>query len=250
MLQVAAGGKLRPRRRDDDRQRQLRYGVKDVGEYFDRLRERSGAAINVATLIGHNTILKAVKGGGARRSRRSRWTRRRRIVDQAMRDGAVGMSTGLIYRPGMYCRRRKSSSCKRSPAKYGGIYASHMRHRRHGDSRRDRRSAARRPRGELPRRNFALQIAESTSQAASAARRRRSAKCSGRPRGQEVWLDQYPYTASSTSITTMLPDWVYDKGDDAAKKRLNDPEQVKKILADMKKELRGAHATARTSATR
>ncbi len=41
--------------------------------------------------------------------------------------------------------------------------------------------------------------------------------------GEEVWLDQYPYTASSTSITVLLPDWVYDKGDDEAKKRLEDP---------------------------
>jgi N-acyl-D-amino-acid deacylase len=57
---------------------------------------------------------------------------------------------------------------------------------------------------------------------------------SARAAGQEVWLDQYPYTASSTSITVMLPDWVYDKGNDEAKKRLDDPQQVKKMLADMK----------------
>jgi N-acyl-D-amino-acid deacylase len=55
-----------------------------------------------------------------------------------------------------------------------------------------------------------------------------------RTAGQEVWIDQYPYTASSTSITTLLPDWVYDAGREEAKKRLEDPEQVKKILADMR----------------
>src|SRR5207302_4262841 len=55
-----------------------------------------------------------------------------------------------------------------------------------------------------------------------------------RAAGQEVWLDQYPYTASSTSLSVLLPDWVYDKGDDEAQRRLEDPEQVKKILTDMR----------------
>jgi N-acyl-D-amino-acid deacylase len=49
-----------------------------------------------------------------------------------------------------------------------------------------------------------------------------------------VWVDQYPYTASSTGLNTMLPDWVFDKGRDEAAKRLADPEQVKKILGDMR----------------
>jgi N-acyl-D-amino-acid deacylase len=55
-----------------------------------------------------------------------------------------------------------------------------------------------------------------------------------RAAGQEVWLDQYPYTASSTGIATMLPDWVMEKGSDEAKKILSDPEQVKRVLDDMR----------------
>src|SRR6185503_16118822 len=55
-----------------------------------------------------------------------------------------------------------------------------------------------------------------------------------REAGQEVWVDQYPYTASQTSLSVLLPDWVYDKGREEANKRLADPEQVKKMLADMK----------------
>jgi N-acyl-D-amino-acid deacylase len=55
-----------------------------------------------------------------------------------------------------------------------------------------------------------------------------------RAKGQEVWIDQYPYTASSTGLNTLLPDWVFDKGSDEARKRMDDPVQVKKMLADMK----------------
>src|SRR5947208_7047281 len=55
-----------------------------------------------------------------------------------------------------------------------------------------------------------------------------------RAAGQEVWLDQYPYTASSTSISTMLPDWVLEKGGDKATKILTEPESLAKVLADMK----------------
>src|SRR5207237_6597750 len=55
-----------------------------------------------------------------------------------------------------------------------------------------------------------------------------------REAGQEVWMDQYPYTASSTSISTMLPDWVLEKGHDEARKMLTDPAQLERVLRDMK----------------
>jgi N-acyl-D-amino-acid deacylase len=55
-----------------------------------------------------------------------------------------------------------------------------------------------------------------------------------RANGQEVWLDQYPYTASSTTMNTLLPDWVLEKGGDEAKTILRDPEQVKKVLSEMR----------------
>src|SRR5207302_7931908 len=74
------------------------YGVRDVGAYFDRIRDR-GAALDVATLIGHNTILQAVKGGGAAPLTPEQMDKAKAMVRKAMQDGAVGMSTGLIYRP-------------------------------------------------------------------------------------------------------------------------------------------------------
>jgi len=56
-----------------------------------------------------------------------------------------------------------------------------------------------------------------------------------RAAGQEVWLDQYPYTASSTSLSTMLPDWLLEKGADHAKQTLHDPDGLARVMADLKK---------------
>ena len=96
------------------------YGVKNVGRYFDAIRER-GAAINVATFIGHNTVLQAVKGGGAARLTPEQMQKAKSLIDQAMKDGAVGMSTGLIYRPGMFSPPEEIIELQKVAASYGGI---------------------------------------------------------------------------------------------------------------------------------
>src|SRR5205823_14783372 len=102
------------------------YGVRDVGEYFRRLREK-GCALNVATLIGHNTILKAVKGDKRGELTAAQMEQAKEIVRSAMRDGAVGMSTGLIYTPGEWSSPEEIIELQKVAASFGGIYTSHMR---------------------------------------------------------------------------------------------------------------------------
>ena len=207
--------------------------VRDVGAYFERIRER-GAGLNVATLIGHNDVLEAVKGGGAARLTPEQMDKAREIVRQAMKDGAVGMSTGLIYRPGIYSPPEEIIELQKVAAGFGGIYATHM--RSEGSEIIDAIDEALRVgreancRVEISHFKLPSDVAKRIGGAPTTLGRVLAARAAG----QEVWLDQYPYTASSTSLSVMLPDWVYDKGNDEAKKRLADPEQVKKILADMK----------------
>src|SRR5207253_4446257 len=100
--------------------------VRDVGKYFAAI-EKRGAAINVATLIGHNTILKAVKGDRAGELTAEQMAKAREMVAKAMRDGAVGMSTGLIYPPGQFSKTEEIIELQKVAAGFGGIYASHMR---------------------------------------------------------------------------------------------------------------------------
>jgi N-acyl-D-amino-acid deacylase len=209
------------------------YGVRDVGEYFRGIRER-GAAINVATLIGHNAVLEAVKGGGDARLTPEQFAKAKEIIRQAMRDGAVGMSTGLIYRPGIYSPPEEIIELQKVAAEFGGIYATHMRNEGSGilDAIDEALRVGREAHCRVEISHFKLprDIAQQIGGASTTLGKVLSARAAG----QEVWLDQYPYTASSTSITVMLPDWVYDKGSDEAQKRLDDPQQVTKMLADMK----------------
>src|SRR4051812_29632331 len=99
---------------------------RDVGTYFERLRSK-GCALNVACLYGHNTVLEATKGSVARKLTPEEMARAKELVRKAMRDGAVGMSTGLIYRPGLYSDTEEIIELQREAAKFGGIYATHMR---------------------------------------------------------------------------------------------------------------------------
>jgi N-acyl-D-amino-acid deacylase len=206
---------------------------RDIGAYFDRLRSK-GCAVNVACLIGHNTILQATKGSVARKLTPAEMVRAREMVRQAMRDGAVGMSTGLIYRPGIYSDTEEIIELQREAAKLGGIYATHM--RSEGSDILAAIDEALRVgrecdcRVEISHFKLPADVARAIGGAATTLGRVQDARANG----VEVWLDQYPYTASSTSLSVLLPDWVYDHGPAEAKKRLNDPEQVRKILADMR----------------
>jgi N-acyl-D-amino-acid deacylase len=208
------------------------YGVSNVREYFEKLKEQ-GTALNVATLIGHNTILRAVKGDKAGALTDEQMTRAKQMIEQAMRDGAVGMSTGLIYTPGIYSPTEEIIELQRVAARFGGIYTSHMRSESTkimdaiDEALRVGREAG--CRVEISHFKLPRDVAQSIGGDATIAKVQQA-----RATGQEVWLDQYPYTASSTSISTLLPDWVLENGADKAKKKLEDPAQLPRAFADMK----------------
>ncbi len=208
------------------------YGVRDVGEYFDRLRT-NGVALNVATLIGHNTVLRALKGDKAGELTPEQMEQGKQIVREAMRDGAVGMSTGLIYKPGIWSSTEEIVELQSVAAEFGGIYASHMRSESNKilDAIDEALTVGRLAGCRVQISHFKLPRDVSATIGREATIRKVLA---ARAAGQEVWLDQYPYTASQTSLDTLLPDWVMQEGADEAKKKLQDPEVVAKVLADMK----------------
>lgn len=208
--------------------------VRDVAQYFDNLQKR-GVGLNVATLYGHNTILRAVKGSAAGELTPVQMEQARQLMDKAMRDGAVGLSTGLIYTPGRWSSTEEIIEIARVSAAHGGIYASHMRSEGHGileaidEALRVGREAGCR-----------VQISHFKMPTDVAARMGGSdvtlaRVVAARDAGQEVWIDQYPYTASSTTINTVLPDWVLEDGPEAAKQKLNDPDTLARVLDDMRK---------------
>jgi N-acyl-D-amino-acid deacylase len=204
----------------------------NIARFFEQVREK-GAAVNVATLYGHNTVLRAVRGDKGGKLEPEQMSNAKELVRQAMRDGAVGFSTGLIYTPGTYSPTEDIIELAKAAAEFGGIYATHMRNEATGildaidEALRIGREAG--CRVEISHFKLPSDVARKIGGAQTTIGKVMEA----RGAGQEVWIDQYPYTASSTSISTLLPDWVLENGADEAKKTLKDPEQIARVVKDM-----------------
>ncbi|MBS1758667.1 MAG: D-aminoacylase [Bacteroidetes bacterium] len=193
-------------------------------------------SINVATLIGHNDVRKAVMGRANRDATTEEMQRMDSIVDKAMQDGAVGLSTGLIYIPGTYTKTPEIVELAKIAAKYKGVYTSHMRDE--GDSVTQAINEAltigREAKIPVEISHFKLSGQQNwgrskiTIPMIEAARRE----------GLEVTIDQYPYTASSTSISTLLPDEILADGQDSIKARLQRPEIRKQIIQHIQTRLK------------
>jgi hypothetical protein len=101
-------------------------GSKDVVEFLNDV-DAGGAGTNIMHLVGHGTIRRAVMGSERREPTAEELQRMKGLVDQAMRDGAWGMSTGLIYAPGSYAQTEEIVALAKVVAAHGGIYATHIR---------------------------------------------------------------------------------------------------------------------------
>jgi len=90
-----------------------------LGEWFTKL-EKLGLGLNVGSLIGHNSVRRAVMGTANRQATADEISKMQALIEQAMRDGAVGFSTGLIYTPGTYSTTEEVVGLDKAAAKYGG----------------------------------------------------------------------------------------------------------------------------------
>ena len=198
----------------------------DMAKYF-RTIDSLKLSINVAALIGHNDVRKAVMGRANRDATAAELQQMEKIVEKAMQDGAVGLSTGLIYIPGTYTKTPEIVALAKVAAKYNGVYATHMRDE--GDSVTQAIEEALTIGREA---NLPVQISHfKLSGQHNWGRSKVTVPMieAARKEGIEVTIDQYPYTASSTSISTLLPDEVLADGQDSIKARLQRPEIRKKV---------------------
>ncbi|HEV2859690.1 MAG TPA: amidohydrolase family protein, partial [Pyrinomonadaceae bacterium] len=100
--------------------------VVDVGQFLGQIKEKP-LAVNLATLVGHNSVRREVFGQADRPPTPEELERMKALVEQAMRDGAVGLSTGLYYVPGAYAKTDEVVELAKVAARHGGLYATHMR---------------------------------------------------------------------------------------------------------------------------
>lgn len=208
----------------------------DVGRALRRI-ERKGISPNFATLIGHNTVRNAAMTGDFDRAPTdAELARMKELVRRAMKDGAVGLSTGLIYLPGTFSKTEEIIELARVAAAFGGIYASHMRHE---DWRIERAleelfRIAREARIRAHISHIKLAGERAWGQAERVLARIEQA----RAEGLDVTQDQYAYTASSTGIRQLIPDEAFDGGREKFLERLADPAQKAKIVETMRRKLR------------
>jgi N-acyl-D-amino-acid deacylase len=207
----------------------------EVAEFLGRI-SNEPLAINLATLIGHGSVRRKAMGLDDRAPTPEELKQMENIVEQAMKDGAVGLSTGLIYVPGTYAKTDEVVALARVAAKYQGVYATHMRNE--GDKVADaiRESILIGEQAGLPVdiSHFKISNKKLWGQSPMTLGLVREA----RARGLSVTVDQYAYTASSTSLDSRLPAWLRAGGLDESKKRLADQATRDRVFKEMKDTLK------------
>ena len=204
----------------------------DVGGFF-RAIEKNKVALNVATLIGHNTVRFQVMGGSfARPPTPAELDQMCALVEKAMSDGAVGLSTGLIYLPGTFAKTDEIVALAKVAAAHGGVYASHMRYEntRILDALNELTTVARE--AHIPAEVSHLKL--SGPNAWGRANEIIAYLDQARADGLAITQDQYAYTASSTGISTLIDAQYREGGAARFKERLADPATKAAMVAEMK----------------
>lgn len=191
------------------------------GAYLDSA-SRAGLGINVAYLVGHNTVRQEVMGTANRAPTPAELERMKAMVAQGMREGAFGLSTGLLYIPGNYAKVDEVIELAKVAAASGGIYTSHLREEGLG---------LLRGVGEALEigRQARIPVVLTHHKAVGQKMWGKSVETlrmvdSARRAGTDVMIDQYPYTASSTGFGVLVPQWAQEGGTEQFRRRLNDPE--------------------------
>jgi len=212
-------------------------GPTDVGTYYDKI-DAAGAGTNVAHLLPQGSLRSRVVGTVDQRATAEELTEMRRLTEKAMQEGAWGMSTGLIYVPSVYADTAELIELAKVVSRGQGIYASHIR----GEG------------GELLAAvTEAIRIGREAGLPAHISHLKASGKANwgtlrvamdlveqARKSGLHVTADQYPYTASSTSLeATLFPTWARSGGTQQLIQRLDDAATATKIQEYVEQNLEG-----------
>jgi N-acyl-D-amino-acid deacylase len=201
-------------------------------EYMDRV-DRQGCSFNVATWVGQGTVRQNIMAHDNRKPTDTEIRKMKKLVDAAMKDGAYGMSTGLIYAPSVYADTPEIIELAKVVSKRAGLYASHIR----GEEQESLLSAVKEAleigeKAELP-----VQIAHfkaSGKKAWGMVKQSLALVEGARERGLDVTFDQYPYIASSTGLAAILPHWAHEGGPPKMMERLRDPELRKRMAREQR----------------
>ncbi len=202
----------------------------DFNAYFSTL-AKNGISVNLLSYIGLGRVREQVIGNDNRPPTQAELQKMQAIVREAMKQGAFGVSTGLIYPPNAYADIEELASLSRVAAQSGGLYASHLRYDglKFKDGLDEIIGIA--ERAKLPGHIFHLKItgARNFGRMKDVIAQVENA----RQRGVRITADQYPYIASSTGLTATIPDWAEEGGSARLVERLKDPATRARIRGEM-----------------
>jgi dihydroorotase/N-acyl-D-amino-acid deacylase len=201
-----------------------------LDQYFQRL-QKQGMGINLATYVGATQVRRVVLGDADVQPTPAQLDQMKTLVDQAMQQGAMGVSTSLEYAPAPYASTEELIALAKEAAKYGGIYATHM--RSEGDAEMASldetirigreahipveiwhlKTAGKRNWGKMPQVVAKIDAARAS--------------------GVDITADTYAYTAWFNSLSAFIPPWAHDGGDAKLIERLKDPATRARIHKDM-----------------
>ena len=202
--------------------------------YFRRL-EKQGTPLNIGTYVGSAQVREAVIGDDNRAPTPAELEEMKALVEQAMKDGALGISSALIYPPNIFAKTDELIALAQVASKYGGLYATHM--RSEGASEMPALAEAMRigREADLPVEVFHLKV--SGKPRWGTMKNIVAAIQNARDSGLDIAADMYPYTAGATALASALPPWVADGGVQKLLERLKNPD----VRARIKKDLSGDH---------
>jgi N-acyl-D-aspartate/D-glutamate deacylase len=192
-----------------------------LGEYFARL-ERQGISVNIASYVGSGQVRLDVMGNVNRAPTPDELQKMEDLVDQSMREGAIGLTSGLIYAPNLFAKTDELIALTKATAKYGGLYTSHIR----GEGS-----------NSLGALREAIEIAEKAGVPGHILHFKSNGRenwghmpelieliQAARDRGLDITADQYPYLAGMTSLEQCLPPKYLEGTPDQITARLKGPE--------------------------
>jgi dihydroorotase/N-acyl-D-amino-acid deacylase len=205
-----------------------------LDQYARRL-EKQGTPLNIGTYVGSSQVREAIIGDDDRAPTAAELAQMQTLVEQAMKDGALGISSALIYPPNIYAKTDELIALAKVASKYGGMYATHM--RSEGASEAPALAEAIRIGREanIPVEIFHLKVGGKPRWGNM--RIIVSTIQSARDSGLDIAANMYPYVAGATALASALPPWAADGGAPKLLERIKDPV----IRARIKKALAGDH---------
>ena len=189
--------------------------------------EGKGISLNFGSLLGHNTLRRKVMEYKMEAPSQEEIEEMKSLVDQEMKAGALGLSTGLAYLPGIYADTDEIIALASVVARYGGIYASHIRDQKLRITEAIQEAIEVGEKNSIPVQISHIKLADDAVW--GQIERITQPIEEARGRGIEVTIDQYPYTATSSGLTSSFPSWCFEGGREKFLERLDNKELYKKV---------------------